>query len=320
MKEGGFSHEKTIFVPSQPEHRDAGSGKKPDKEKRESSAEEFAAQLFEGKIMETLRASKPGSPELTALKKECAERYPDQLETIEVLFGLGHCLETARNLESGRIKEKIKALEAVKDLTEYQFLWTHHVYTNNGNERYLRNFWQFMERTVSGGDAEEFQGRRKGIITQVAAMRALEINGKSPSLATPDQDAFRAIDLWTKAPGEESVLQIKTAPTSSPRIIETDTMTPIGLEVKGGPDERRTSRFYTNFAAAAEEFRIKVHDYERISGQENLKAYMLAIPDDWVNRTTGEPNGELVEFVGKNIGSDPAAGVERKTEADNLAA
>ncbi|MFA5020754.1 MAG: hypothetical protein WC517_01690, partial [Patescibacteria group bacterium] len=146
---------------------------------------------------------------LAALKSEYEENYPDQLESVEALFGIRSLLMKQGEIDK-RKKEKQEGLETkgdkesreeimgkFRDLTEYQFLFTHFLIKHSEDRVLLEEFWDAAEQIAKRMNmSRELNMFRRGQISQVATYKIMEKIGHQPDLSHPDEDAFSAIDLW----------------------------------------------------------------------------------------------------------------------------
>ena len=150
--------------------------------------------------MEALKAQ--DEHKISELKARYKTEYPNQIEGIEVLFGLPEFLRTQADINKQK-QEKSHHLsqpevkQQFKNLTEYQFLMTHFILQNSNDKAFLSDFWNILEK-IGGqmGNLRDVHTQRNGVLTQVAVYKILEQLGERPRLSHPDEDAFEAIDLW----------------------------------------------------------------------------------------------------------------------------
>ena len=240
--------------------------------------------------------------EIGTLKKEYMEKYPDQLEGIDILFDIRSTLELRREF-SGDPKQRTREyskeekLRAYQDLTEANFLLAHFVKANNGDKEFLSLFWSALENiTRRAGLSKELNITRKGIVTQVATMRIFEELGLHPQLSHPRDDAFNKIDMWDDA---SRAIQIKSTGADELEIIETDTLVFPGAQIE---HDGETKHIASNLLAEAQKFGIKLKEYRRLTKQPNLRGFFITIPHSKVDFATGEPDPELIATVRRKLG------------------
>jgi hypothetical protein len=226
------------------------------------------------------------SPDAEKLKQEYLECYPDQLEGIEIIFGIRPFLELSRKMDTEEIPyaERIKILE---EITEYQFLLTHFVQSNGQDKKFLALFWNTLEKIASQSElSRQLNIIRRGIITQVATFRMLEAAGTHPRLSHPSEDAFKSVDLWSD---RGYAVQIKGTPEMEPRIMETDEIGFPGAETQSG-------HYNSHLFAQAQRFKMKV-------ARDGKKGYFIVTPYSKVDFVTGEPDKELIDFAKRKLGN-----------------
>ncbi len=238
------------------------------------------------------------------VKAEYLEKYPDQAEGVEILFGVQEMLELGRKLHDPerKIKDKAERMRAFQDLTEMNFMLTHFVAENRNDKVFLNLFWSALEKIASAnGYSADINMLRKGTITQVATMRVFQELGMSPKMSHPRDDAFNKIDLWSD---EAHAVQIKSTGAEEPEVVETDEIAFPGTEVmRDGRVEHYNSKRFLDM----QDFRAKVNEYGKLTNQPNLKGYFIAIPYSKVDFTTGEPDKGLIRTIGQKLGAKPSA-------------
>ena len=263
-------------------------------------SEELArAHDLEKKMFEALGGN--ASPEtIDELKKEYLARYPDQLEGIEILFGIRPFLELSKKFNDNpyapREYSKKELLKIYQDFTETNFLLTHFVETNNGDKQFLSLFWTALENIArAAGLSKNMNMTRKGIVTQVATMRIFEALGLHPKLSHPRDDAFSKIDLWSD---DLHAVQIKGTSEDKLEIIEADTLCFPGAEFE---QDGKTKQVSSSSLGEAQKFGIKLDEYRKFTGQHDLKGFFIVIPRAKIDFSTGEPDKDLVTAVKEKL-------------------
>ncbi len=259
------------------------------------------AQSEAQKTQENLFASVGGGNEkkIAELKKEYEEKYPDQLEGVETLFGLRDFLAKQTKLDELRKKEGYdyaSQREIFRDLTEYRFLLTHFIIQNGDNKEFLELFWEICGKIAEKEEAlRRSHQLQRSTASQVAVYRILESLGKKPKLSHPDEDAFDAIDLWS---GADEAVQVTMWDERQPAILESDHVAFPGAETVA--DDGGTKHYNPHVLLKNAGFVAKVREYGERMGK-NIKGYMLIVPRHKIDFVTGEPAPELVEFFRKKL-------------------
>ncbi len=233
------------------------------------------------------------------LKAEYLERYPDQLEGIELLFQIPPFLALSRKLsDPHRRQETDEQIRAeYQDLTETQFLLTHFILGNNPDKQFLSLFWSTLEKMAAqSGYSRELNRIRKGIVTQVATVRVLQEVGMKPTLSHPGVDAFDSIDLWSDA---SHAVQVKSTGAATAEIVETDEIAFPGARIIRND---KTQIFNSNHFYEMQKFRAKVREYGAKTNDPSLKGFFVVIPYSKVDFATGEPDRELVSMFAQKMG------------------
>lgn len=238
------------------------------------------------------------------LKKKYQEEYPDQMEAVEVIFGIKDFIEKSRNLNLKHKeltgKEKI---DAYRDITEYQFLFTHFVIQNHNDRKFLELFWNIAEEIARKMGAErEINMLRRAQVSQTAVYRIMEELGENPKLSHPDEDAFESVDLWESS---EKAVQIKGWEEQVPAIFTSDEISFPAIRA----DQKMTSKFYSSAEYMGKKntiFRAKIKEYGDRLGK-HFEGYMLVVPYSKIDFVNGEPAPELVEFFREKLKSNVEA-------------
>ncbi len=256
-----------------------------------------AAHDLQARLFAQFGAEKP-SEALDGLRNEYREKYPDQLEGVELILSIRHFLELSHQLSDPKvgIADSEERMEAFQDLTETHFLLSHFVMSNGDDKQFLDLFWLSAEKiAAAAGLTKEMNLIRKGTVTQVATMRIFEKLNMHPTMSHPADDAFNKIDMWSDP---THAVQIKSTGSETPEVIETDEIAFPGTEVRrNGEVAHYNSRLFLE----QQKFRAKVDEYGKFTNNPNLKGYFIVIPNSKVDFTTGEPDNELVEVIRKKI-------------------
>lgn len=233
---------------------------------------------------------------ITRLKKIYEEKYPDQLEGIEVLFGLTTFLKTSERLrDKPKEVQREKRMKTFEDLTQYQFLLTHFIASNGRNKEFLNTFWQAAEKAAEKTkNLENLHILRRGVLSQVATLKTLEALGMKPKLSHPKEDAFYAIDLWTD---EKSAVQIKGMRVGELSITETDKIGFPGTEIE---HENVVHHFDSYLSEELLKFRAKLSKYQSII-KKKIKGYFIVVPHAEFDFVTGQPSQKFINFVGEKL-------------------
>lgn len=232
------------------------------------------------------------------LKKKYFEKYPDQLEGVEILFGVGDFLKKQKNLDKETGRSRIDP-ERFKDLTEYQFLITHYIVQNQNDKEFLAKFWNVAEAVGKRtGTSEQLNILRLGLLGQAAVYKILKSLGENPQLSHPREDAFSAIDLW--AGSEKSAVQVKLGKeVTEPAVLKSDAVAFPAIQAK----TKEKSRYYSSkYFQDSARFAMKIKKYGEMTGK-NIEGYTLIVPRHKIDFITGEPAPELVEFFREKLGA-----------------
>lgn len=237
---------------------------------------------------------KNNAKEIQHINKIYEEQYPDQLEGIAVIFGLGRYLENQHYLDKHHSLRNEKTNKIVEDITQYQFLMTDFIRHNSSQKEFLMTFWELMEKLGKEVDQVNLVHRlRRSVLSQVAMFKIFEAMGKHPILAHPKEDAFRSIDLWTD---QETVVQIKGArDLSASIIVKTDAISFPAIEVRD-KNNKNLNYFTSKLSSSFQKFKIKVSKYQEIV-KKKLSGYLIVVPYEKIDFVTGEPDEEVVAQV-----------------------
>lgn len=231
------------------------------------------------------------------LKQRYSEKYPDQLEGVEILFGLGDFLEKQKKISEETGRGRRIDPEKFRDLTESQFLLTHYIVQNQKDKEFLRKFWSVAEEIGKRtGTSEQLNRTRLGLLGQAAVYKILESLGENPRLSHPREDAFSAIDLW--AGSEKSAVQVKLGKeVTEPAVLKSDMVAFPAIQAK----TEEKSRYYSSkYFQDSARFAMKIKKYGEMLGK-NIEGYTLVVPRHKIDFITGEPAPELVEFFREKL-------------------
>ena len=258
---------------------------------------------------EVLRAIKKGDQEtVKRIKDQFIEEQRDGMEEIEAIFGLadfiGKQQEFSREFSRDKHKNFSEIAPRLQDLTEYQYLFTHLLIKNVKDEKWLRDFWATGESVARALKSSSWEILTSGLRSQAAAYWVIKELGHKPRLSSPDEDAFKSIDLWG---GENEALQIKGSAQEKPALIKVNTTDFPGVEVKTGADSRDfyTSQKFSEIKDQVEKFKIKLDRYGKGKGENNTDkkytGYVMVIPGKMIDKVTCRPNEQLVKFFRQEI-------------------
>jgi hypothetical protein len=228
------------------------------------------------------------SDTLKQTKQEYEERYPNEQEAIEALFGISEYLNTARAIQEMKDRGQTVQRELYRTLTEYNFTLTHFVKVANENQ-FLSGFWGLLStigRELGDEDSAKIEGLHGCVVTQVAIAKAFERLGEGTSIAHPDEDAYHATDMWAKG----DAVQVKGANVKTVQFIDVGTMTYPAASVRHGNTEDVYTSFYDE---AINRFGLKLKEYGEMKGR-TIRGHFVVVPYAMVNWNTGEPSSELI--------------------------
>ena len=204
--------------------------------------------------------------------------------------------------------------EKMKQLSAYQTSMADFIKKNSDDESFLEQFWQayaqlsVAEDMAKSGLSENInrvyaQRTRAAVLSQVAIMHALEQNGHTYRMATPDEDAFDKIDLWTGT--GETALQIKGTPDllAVKKVGEDESLSFPATQVT----DNEGNVIHLSDVVTDEErmVRQKISDYKARNGIKNLTAFIVAIPHNKMKKTNAMPDDDVIKLIGEKIGHGP---------------
>lgn len=169
------------------------------------------------------------------------------------------------------------------------------------NDEQCQDFWQIIsDLAAASGNVNQIENLKKSTLSQVAVFLGLKEIGLTPTQVDAEVDAFQMIDLRTG----NDVFQIKTG-KKIPRII----IEPSNNIAANGVVFTKNGVNIIN--VDGEKFTIKVEKYEESLARKNknqprqkINGYVIAIPDDKYDFTTGKPSKELVEALREKFGDN----------------
>jgi len=236
---------------------------------------------------------------ITNLKHEYEEKYPDQLEGVEILFGFDRYLKEQGAIKIHRQRKPRESFaelrETFQSLTEFNFMITDFISNNSGDKKFLKKFWDILELMSSKrGRLDQFHMLQRGTVTQVATQKLFEQIGLNPKLSHPAEDAFHAIDLWV----DTAAVQIKGAPRKDAVFLETDTIAFPGIRANKETKKEQAKIYHINsyMFQEAQRFHARLSKYRQFM-QKDVKGYFIIIPHHKIDFITGEPAPDLVQLV-----------------------
>ncbi|MDP3770972.1 MAG: hypothetical protein Q8R16_01585 [bacterium] len=249
---------------------------------------------------------------IARLKDRYLSEFPDQLEGVEVLFGVREFLE--QSVELGKRRGRPNYLAEAKpfqDITEYQFLFTHYLLSAGEDKTFLQRFWNVADQIADRiGQRAELDKLRRGLLSQVAAFRVLQELGREPHLSHPSEDAFRAVDLWA---GDDTAIQVKgeARRLDQPAVVEVNDVAFPVVKTRSADDR---AHFNANLHKTHARFRMRLREYGQLTGKA-YRGYVLVIPNQKIDFVTGEPAPELVAKFRELLRRSAGASSGRTTRA-----
>lgn len=255
-------------------------------------------------------------PALKELKKVYKEKYPDQRENIEILFGLRDFFLKQKKfvLENEKYKQEHngekrpfkEVKEPLRDLTEYQYLFTHFLIIQAKDRNFLEGFWRVAKDMAEATANPDWPILASGLRSQAAAYWIMKEIGHNPQLSKPRDDAWDSIDMWGR--GEEAI-QIKGfANEETPGIFKINATDFPAIEVSTGKNssDLYTSNKYWEMKEKSEEFKIKLDKYGKGKGEGGTdikyNGYFMVLPGKMIDRVSCKPSELLVQFFRREIG------------------
>jgi len=264
---------------------------------------------------EVIKAAKEGdSKTIQRIKEEFFRDQRDGPEEIEAIFGLIDFIikqqEFSRDFPKGKKADFEEMSPRLEDLTEYQYLFTHLLIKNVKDEKWLKDFWATGETVAKALKSPSWEILVSGLRSQAAAYWVINDLGHKPRLSSPDEDAFKSIDLWG---GENEALQIKGSAQEQPALIKVNTTDFPGVEVKTGKDSSDfyTSQKFSEIKDQIEKFRIKLDRYGKGKGEnktdKKYTGYVMVMPSAMIDKITCQPSESLVKFFRQEIDNKESA-------------
>jgi len=216
------------------------------------------------------------------------ESSPESAERKAVISSFPAFLKTQYKIKMEEIEDEKELHAAHEDITEYQFLITHHVLSESDNASSLRDMWRKLREIARQKEEEQnFSIFQRGIVTQVAIHQVFKELGFNPRFSRPKHDAFKKIDLWSDA---KHAVQVKGSACEKFGIFETDE---IGLTPVEISEDGKTKKLFDN------EFRLFKTKLKSFGN--DVKGYFIVIPSDKIDFTTGKPSKELIDLIRQKI-------------------
>jgi hypothetical protein len=252
----------------------------------------------------------PSTTEIKELANSLIREYPADAEALTALAELPGYFSAQRALdrlrdeghtglrftnEERRNREK-KKKDLLIRLTQNQFLLTDIVVKFAQNHSYLDGFWKSTELLANFKDAEGMLGRTKeSVLAQASIYQLFTKLGKHPHLSHPNEDAFNAIDLWVDEGdrAKKQAVQVKGAPKKKEFSVvpATETISFPGVALQENEKQKHYNAYTQN---EHDKFCAKLDQYNKETHQA-IEGYLIVIPRDRRDPTTGEPDAELVE-------------------------
>lgn len=245
--------------------------------------------------------------EIGKIKARYLEKYPGQLEGIEIILGIKDFIKKSLFIDSVHGKqlsreEKEFKLKTFREITEYQFLITHFLINSGGDtdsKEYLGNFWKATEKIAGDADPKgeylkRMQILRRGIVGQVASYKLFERLGFDPKLSHPEEDAFQSIDMWTE---ENDAVQVKSTYQNTPELLKTDYVSYPAITMKTQDQEIHVNEKY---AKTYSQLKRSLSEISR-EKHKKMRGYVMVIPNSMIDFVTGEPDPELEDFFRKKM-------------------
>jgi len=231
--------------------------------------------------------------ELNAAKVRLAKEYPEELETLEAFFGIAALLALQKKIETDG-REKFRTMDEKErrqffmNLTEYRFLITHFIIENNDKPETLEKFWQFALGVAQVTETPQiFERLKRSTLAQVAGFKILEAIGKKPKLATPEDDALKAIDI--RIVGEETIQIAGTV--RGRKLREARKVAIPALKIEGDADQFFSTNMGENTDILADIGKLP----------RKAKGYDMSIPYAEIDSITGKPSEGLINFFSRKL-------------------
>lgn len=234
------------------------------------------------------------------LKRRYMEKYPHELESIELMFDMKKFITISRKLSRNQIEpERIPS--TIKNLTEYQFLITHHTLEASkspDSRKILKDFWRISETIAyNAGMIEQFVGLKKGVLGQVASFKIMEKLGQSPSLSHPKLDGSYSVDLTAKG---DTAIQVKTNSAKEPLFLDLRKVEEVGTPSVVIEQDGKETFISERHLNVFQEFKLKLEKLSKKTSKTYV-AYEFVIPIKMVDEYTGEPSPEAVEYFKREL-------------------
>lgn len=159
---------------------------------------------------------------------------------------------------------------------------------DNGEEMtkmFWDNFSKCGENMISS-ENEDFEGLKKGIMGQIAAIELLEDSGWEAYFPIAEQDALEKIDLWIKNGNEVGAVQIKNKGQNM--VLRCDPVTRFENTSYGGPDEIKDMNARNRLLTATQNYNI----IWQPNGVQ-VSAYWLELPQPGIDFDQNPSTGKI---------------------------
>lgn len=238
------------------------------------------------------------------LKEQFIAKFPDQIQGIELLFGLKSTLESQIYLNENRTRTKLAEVQSdIVGIVEYTNTLINFVQANRDDKEFLKVFWSILEEIAeSSGYKKEYGGLKSGVLSHIGAHQVAEKLQLKPRTSKPTEDALRGIDEYGRH-GE--ILQYKTK--DSLRILRGE----VSLDEKknlNGVFEMMNGLKVFN------EFREKMKKTIKTGNKRMQVFYFIEVPGGKIN----EVNGDLAKEILDEVSRDSVQNIDRVIEKEIL--
>ena len=228
---------------------------------------------------------------LGSKKEKLLEKYPKNFEAVKTFFYILKFLEIQKIIEEKGRKEIKKMGDTdrqrlFKKITSLRLLTTHFFIENTDDRATLEGLWNCVKHVARAQNLDHiFERFQHSTLAQIAGFKDLEALGQKRRLANPEQDAFKAIDLWIE---NKKTVQIAGTAIKGSAL---KSVSKISFPVL------QTEKGTTYFNANQEHNGIlsKLDEYGKLIGKP-LEGYDMRITYDQIDAATGAPSVNLFLF------------------------
>lgn len=160
------------------------------------------------------------------------------------------------------------------------------------NDRFVRSFWKQARKVVEAADQDSRSliAFQKGVLGVTATVAALRSGGFKPELATPKEDAYKAVDLWLTP---EVAVQVKrlNIPQKKPVVIKPGE--PVYLKADNPVIRERVDGIIDKFSRRQDQF----------PGRDSVERLLVLVPRNAHDRHTGRPVSEFSRSLHEQLRS-----------------